>query len=133
MPLKQCSWNYFPPGPSPSPRWEPFRLTSIPYVFLTSNQERRLGDPLRRRSFYLVVEHPTAERESASTAWVTENAEILWSFKNAFKLEIGILLAPPARKVRGSLRIRLLEDAMDSSADSEIADDDETRRLHQPD
>jgi len=98
MPLKQCSWNYFPPGPSPSPRWEPFRLTSIPYVFLTSNQERRLGDPLRRRSFYLVVEHPTAERESASTAWVTENAEILWSFKNAFKLEIGILLAPPARK-----------------------------------
>jgi MoxR-like ATPase len=41
---------------------------SIPYVFLTSNQERRLGDPLRRRSFYLVVEHPTAEREAAIVA-----------------------------------------------------------------
>src|SRR5271156_4809401 len=74
MPLKQCSWNYFPPGLSPSPRWEPFRLTSIPHVFLTSNQERRLGDPLRRRSFYLVVEHPTAEREAAIVARRTPEA-----------------------------------------------------------
>ncbi len=37
---------------------------SIPFVVLTSNEERRLGDPLRRRSFYLRVEHPTAEREA---------------------------------------------------------------------
>jgi len=48
--------------------------TSIPYVFLTSNQERRLGDPLRRRSFYLVVEHPTAEREAAIVAKRTPDA-----------------------------------------------------------
>ena len=47
---------------------------SIPYVFLTSNQERRLGDPLRRRSFYLVVEHPTAKREAAIVAKRTPNA-----------------------------------------------------------
>jgi MoxR-like ATPase len=50
------------------PKMGTVHATSIPYVFLTSNQERRLGDPLRRRSFYLVVEHPTAEREAAIVA-----------------------------------------------------------------
>jgi MoxR-like ATPase len=50
------------------------RARSIPQVFLTSNQERRLGDPLRRRSFYLVVEHPTAEREAAIVAKRTPDA-----------------------------------------------------------
>jgi MoxR-like ATPase len=35
---------------------------------LTSNEERRIGDPLRRRSFYLRVEHPTAEREAEIVA-----------------------------------------------------------------
>lgn len=47
------------------PKLGTIQATSIPYVFLTSNQERRLGDPLRRRSFYLVVEHPTPQREAA--------------------------------------------------------------------
>jgi len=56
------------------PRMGPVQATSIPYVFLTSNQERRLGDPLRRRSFYLVVEHPTAEREAAIVAKRTPHA-----------------------------------------------------------
>jgi len=37
---------------------------AIPFVVLTSNEERRIGDPLRRRSFYLRVEHPTPEREA---------------------------------------------------------------------
>lgn len=50
------------------PKLGTVRATSIPYVFLTSNQERRLGDPLRRRSFYLIIEHPTAEREAAIVA-----------------------------------------------------------------
>jgi MoxR-like ATPase len=31
---------------------------------LTSNEERRIGDPLRRRSFYLRIDHPTPEREA---------------------------------------------------------------------
>jgi hypothetical protein len=31
---------------------------------LTSNEERRIGDPQRRRSFYLRVEHLTTEREA---------------------------------------------------------------------
>jgi MoxR-like ATPase len=56
------------------PRMGTVQATSIPYVFLTSNQERRLGDPLRRRSFYLVVEHPTADREAAIVAQRTPGA-----------------------------------------------------------
>src|ERR1700690_784500 len=36
---------------------------TIPFVILTSNEVRRLGDPLRRRCFYLRVEFPTVERE----------------------------------------------------------------------
>lgn len=36
----------------------------MPFVILTSNEERRIGDPLRRRSCYLRVEHPTPEREA---------------------------------------------------------------------
>jgi MoxR-like ATPase len=56
------------------PKMGTVQATSIPYVFLTSNQERRLGDPLRRRSFYLVVEHPTAEREAAIVAKRTPHA-----------------------------------------------------------
>lgn len=47
------------------PKLGTIAATTIPFVVMTSNQERRLGDPLRRRSFYLVVEHPTAEREAA--------------------------------------------------------------------
>jgi len=47
------------------PKMGTVRATTVPFVFMTSNQERRLGDPLRRRSFYLIVEHPTPEREAA--------------------------------------------------------------------
>jgi MoxR-like ATPase len=41
---------------------------SVPFVILTSNEERRIGDPLRRRSFYLRLEHPTPEREAEIVA-----------------------------------------------------------------
>ena len=37
---------------------------SIPFVVMTSNETRSLGDPLRRRSLYLLLEHPTVERET---------------------------------------------------------------------
>ncbi|MCP5109463.1 MAG: hypothetical protein GY953_01365 [bacterium] len=33
-------------------------------MILTSNESRRLGHPLRRRSFYLRVEFPTVDREA---------------------------------------------------------------------
>jgi MoxR-like ATPase len=47
---------------------------SIPFVVLTSNEERRIGDPIRRRSFYLRVEHPTAEREAKIVALRTPDS-----------------------------------------------------------
>jgi len=47
---------------------------SIPFVVMTSNEERRIGDPLRRRSFYLRVEHPTAEREAEIVALRTPDS-----------------------------------------------------------
>jgi len=37
---------------------------AIPFVVLSSNEERRLGDPLRRRCIYLRFEYPTIEREA---------------------------------------------------------------------
>ena len=40
------------------------RARSFPFVVLTSNEERRIGDPIRRRSFYLRVEHPSPQREA---------------------------------------------------------------------
>jgi MoxR-like ATPase len=36
---------------------------TIPFVVLTSNEERRIGDPLRRRSFYLRFDHPSIQME----------------------------------------------------------------------
>jgi len=45
------------------PKLGTVQADSIPFVVLTSNEERRIGDPLRRRSFYLRVEHPSADRE----------------------------------------------------------------------
>ena len=50
------------------PKLGTIKARSIPFVVLTSNEERRIGDPLRRRSFYLRVEHPTAEREAEIVA-----------------------------------------------------------------
>jgi len=48
---------------------------SIPFVVLTSNEERRLGDPIRRRSLYVRVEHPTPEREAKIIASRTPDAD----------------------------------------------------------
>jgi MoxR-like ATPase len=45
------------------PKLGTVKATTIPSVILTSNEERRLGEPLRRRCLYLRFDHPTPERE----------------------------------------------------------------------
>ena len=37
--------------------------THVPYAVLTSNRTREIGDALRRRCFYLYIEHPSLEKE----------------------------------------------------------------------
>ncbi len=49
------------------------RAETIPFVILTSNEERRIGDPLRRRSFYLRIDHPTPQREAKILRMRTPN------------------------------------------------------------
>jgi MoxR-like ATPase len=39
------------------------RAEHVPYVVLTSNRSREIGDALRRRCLYLYLEHPTLEKE----------------------------------------------------------------------
>lgn len=56
------------------PKLGTIQAKSIPFVVLTSNEERRIGDPLRRRSFYLRIEHPTAQREAEIVALRTPDS-----------------------------------------------------------
>ena len=56
------------------PKLGTIKAKSVPFVVLTSNEERRIGDPLRRRSFYLRIEHPTAEREAEIVALRTPDS-----------------------------------------------------------
>jgi len=46
------------------PKLGTVKARSKPFVVMTSNEERRIGDPLRRRCLYLRFEHPTIERET---------------------------------------------------------------------
>jgi MoxR-like ATPase len=39
------------------------RAEHVPYVVLTSNRTREIGDALRRRCLYLYIEHPDLEKE----------------------------------------------------------------------
>src|SRR6185437_6314781 len=73
------------------PRLGTIQATSIPFVVLTSNEERRIGDPLRRRSFYLRVDHPTPERE----------ARILEQRMPTQRPEFHRIMAGLARALRG--------------------------------
>ena len=64
---------------------------TIPFVVLTSNEIRRLGDPLRRRSFYLRVEFPAVETE----------AEILRVRSTTRNTRLQCLIAGLAHALRG--------------------------------
>jgi len=55
------------------PKLGTVQATTIPFVVLSSNEERRLGDPLRRRCFYLRFEYPTVEREQEILAMRSSN------------------------------------------------------------
>jgi MoxR-like ATPase len=54
------------------PKLGTVKANAIPFVVLSSNEERRLGDPLRRRCFYLRFEYPTVEREAEILALQTQ-------------------------------------------------------------
>ncbi len=73
------------------PEFGTVEAKSIPFVVLTSNEERRLGDPIRRRSLYVRVEHPSPQREAdiirsrtpeADAEFHREMAGIALSFRN---------------------------------------------------
>lgn len=46
------------------PKLGTVKARTIPFVVMTSNQERRLGDPLRRRCLYQRIEHPDVRKEA---------------------------------------------------------------------
>ncbi len=73
------------------PKLGTIKHRSIPFVILTSNEVRRLGDPLRRRSFYLRVEFPGVERE----------AEILHVRSTTRKTVLQRVIAGLAHALRG--------------------------------
>ena len=56
------------------PKLGTVKARTIPFVVLTSNEERRIGDPLRRRSFYLRFKFPTLEREKEILSLRSETA-----------------------------------------------------------
>ena len=58
------------------PKLGTIRARTIPFVVLTSNEERRIGDPLRRRSFYIRFEHPDVERERQILTLQTESGHL---------------------------------------------------------
>jgi MoxR-like ATPase len=73
------------------PKLGTIKAETIPFVVLSSNEERRLGDPLRRRCFYLRVDYPTVERE----------AEILAVHSTDMSAALRGQLAGLARALRG--------------------------------
>ena len=73
------------------PKLGTIQATTVPFVVLSSNEERRLGDPLRRRCFYLRFEYPTVERER----------EILAIRSNSESMRLRGQLAGLAHALRG--------------------------------
>ncbi len=56
------------------PKLGTVKAKSIPFVVLTSNEERQIGHPLRRRCFYVRFENPTVQREREILALRTNQA-----------------------------------------------------------
>ncbi|WP_049961186.1 AAA family ATPase [Pseudacidobacterium ailaaui] len=64
--------------------------TTRPLTILTSNAERDLADPLRRRSVYLMVQHPTPEIEARIVSLKTQ----------ALPIETHVFIAGLAKTLR---------------------------------
>jgi MoxR-like ATPase len=58
------------------PKLGTVRARTIPFAVLTSNEERRIGAPLLRRSLYIRFDHPSIDRERQILALVTEDGDI---------------------------------------------------------
>src|SRR6059036_2331012 len=58
------------------PKLGTVKAKTVPFVVLTSNEERRIGDPLRRRSFYIRFDHPSIDRERQILALQTESGGV---------------------------------------------------------
>jgi MoxR-like ATPase len=93
------------------PKLGSIKAESIPFVVLTSNEERRIGDPLRRRSFYLRIDHPTPERE----AKMLDLAQALEALgKDRITPEMRDILLPLLAKTEADRRKLLLRDGFAS-------------------
>jgi MoxR-like ATPase len=57
------------------PKLGTVKAETVPFVVLSSNEERRLGDPLRRRCLYLRFDYPTVDREVEILAVRSRNQE----------------------------------------------------------
>jgi len=77
------------------PKLGTIAATTVPFVVLSSNEERRLGDPLRRRCFYLRFEYPIAPVGAggavlgAVVSWLTGRGFGRWLFAAAALLAIS--------------------------------------------
>ena len=58
------------------PKLGTVRARTIPFAVLTSNEERRIGAPLLRRSLYIRFDHPSIDRERQILAIHTEGGDV---------------------------------------------------------
>src|SRR5437879_12202743 len=58
------------------PKLGTVRARTIPFAVLTSNEERRIGAPLLRRSLYIRFDHPSIDRERQILAINTESGHV---------------------------------------------------------
>src|SRR6266446_3501420 len=58
------------------PKLGTVRARTIPFAVLTSNEERRIGAPLLRRSLYIRFDHPSIDRERQILALHAESGHV---------------------------------------------------------